>query len=189
VAYYRALGAATGISPWAQFGISCFVWFVLGCCCCLLPALFFGFGREGPRPLIRDPGDPPTSLSGRLDHEFVWPAVFLSGAGFAWVWFWSGLQLPQCVFIRLTGLPCLGCGGTRCARNLVNLDFAQAFLYHPGFFLVVLLAAFWTAYAAVFWIRRDTLRLRFFVEPAQARRFRVMLILLLVAHWPGSAIT
>jgi hypothetical protein len=39
VAYYRALGAATGISPWAQFGISCFVWFVLGCCCCFLPGL------------------------------------------------------------------------------------------------------------------------------------------------------
>jgi hypothetical protein len=39
VAYYRALGAATGISPWAQFGISCFVWFVLGCCCCFLPGI------------------------------------------------------------------------------------------------------------------------------------------------------
>ena len=39
VAYYRALGAATGISPWAQFSISCFVWFVLGCCCCFLPGL------------------------------------------------------------------------------------------------------------------------------------------------------
>ena len=47
VAYYRALGAATGISPWAQFGISCFVWFVLGCCCCLLPALFFGLAAKG----------------------------------------------------------------------------------------------------------------------------------------------
>jgi hypothetical protein len=39
VAYYRALGAATGISPWAQFGISCFVWFVLCCCCCFLPGV------------------------------------------------------------------------------------------------------------------------------------------------------
>ena len=115
---------------------------------------------------IRRPAYP-----GELNHELVWPAAFLSGAVFAWGWFLSGLQ------------PCLGCGGTRCARNLVNLDFGQAFLYHPGFFLVVLLAALWTAYAAVFWIRRDTLRLRFFVEPTQARRFRVMLILLLAAHW------
>jgi hypothetical protein len=41
VVYYRALGAATGINPWTQFGISCFVWFVLGCCCCFLPGILF----------------------------------------------------------------------------------------------------------------------------------------------------
>jgi hypothetical protein len=39
VIYYRAFGAATGVSPWVQFGISCFVWFVLCCCCCLLPII------------------------------------------------------------------------------------------------------------------------------------------------------
>ena len=43
VVYFRALGAATGIAPWAQFGISSFVWFVLCCCCCVAPvALFAG---------------------------------------------------------------------------------------------------------------------------------------------------
>jgi hypothetical protein len=41
VVYYRALGVATGINPWAQFGISCFVWSVLCCCCCFLPAALF----------------------------------------------------------------------------------------------------------------------------------------------------
>ena len=35
--YYRAFGAATGVNPWVQFGISCFVWFVLSCCCCGVP--------------------------------------------------------------------------------------------------------------------------------------------------------
>jgi hypothetical protein len=39
VIYYRAFGAATGVSPWTQFGISCSVWFVLCCCCCLLPII------------------------------------------------------------------------------------------------------------------------------------------------------
>jgi len=39
VIYYRTFGAATGVSPWVQFGISCFVWFVLCCCCCLLPII------------------------------------------------------------------------------------------------------------------------------------------------------
>jgi GYF domain 2 len=41
VVYYRALGAATGISPWAQFGIDNLIWFVLCCCCCFLPAALF----------------------------------------------------------------------------------------------------------------------------------------------------
>lgn len=128
--------------------------------------------------LIRRPAYP-----GELNHELVWPAAFVASAVFAWGWFLSGLQLPQCVFIRLTGLPCLGCGGTRCARNLVHLDFGQAFLYHPGFFLVVTLAALWTAYSAVFWLRRDTLRLRLYVEPAYSRRVRPAFVALLLVHW------
>jgi hypothetical protein len=128
--------------------------------------------------LIRRPAYP-----GELNHELVWPAAFLGSAVFAWGWFLSGLQLPQCIFMRLTGLPCLGCGGTRCARNLVQLDFGQAFLYHPAFFMVVTLAALWTTYAAVFWLRRDTLRLRLFIEPAYSRRARIAFVAVLVAHW------
>ena len=111
------------------------------------------------------------------------PAAFLGGAVFAWGWFLSGLQLPQCIFMRLTGLPCLGCGGTRCARNLVNLDFGQAFLYHPGFFIIVILATLWTIYSAVFWLRHDSLRLRLVVDPAYSRRLRIAFVVVLVAHW------
>lgn len=42
VIYYRALGAATGTSPWVQFGVSCFVAFVVCCCCCGLPFVLLG---------------------------------------------------------------------------------------------------------------------------------------------------
>lgn len=128
--------------------------------------------------LIRRPAYP-----GELNHELVWPAAFLGGAAFAWGWFLSGLQLPQCVFMRITGLPCLGCGGTRCARNLVHLDFGQAFLYHPGFFVLVTLAALWTIHSAIFWLRRDTLRLRVVVEPGASRRLRIGFVAVLVVHW------
>lgn len=128
--------------------------------------------------LIRRPAYP-----GELNHELVWPAAFLGGALFAWIWFQTGLQLPQCVFMRLTGLPCLGCGGTRCARNLVHLELGQAFLFHPGFFLLVVLGAAWTAYAAIFWLRRDPLRLRLYVEPSSSRRLRIAFLLLLAVHW------
>ena len=128
--------------------------------------------------LFRRPAYP-----GELDHELVWPLAFLGGAGFAWAWFLTGWKLPDCVFLRVTGLPCLGCGGTRCARSLVRLDLGQAFLYHPGFFLLVTAAAAWTAYAAVFWLRRDTLRLRLHVEPSASRRLRLAFVLLLAVHW------
>ena len=128
--------------------------------------------------LIRRPAYP-----GELNHELVWPATFLGGVVLAWGWFWSGLQLPRCFFMRVTGRPCLGCGGTRCARDLTRLDFGQAFLFHPGFFLLVMLAGVWTIYSAVFWLRGDTLRLRLYVEPAAAWRLRIAFVLLLAVHW------
>jgi hypothetical protein len=43
VVYFRAFGAATGVSPWIQFGVSCLVWFVLCCCCCGVPIALFAF--------------------------------------------------------------------------------------------------------------------------------------------------
>jgi len=42
VIYYRAFGAVTGMSPWVQFGIDNFVWFVLCCCCCAAPLSLIG---------------------------------------------------------------------------------------------------------------------------------------------------
>ncbi len=39
IVYFRCFGAATGVSPWKQFGISSFVWFVLCCCCCFIPGM------------------------------------------------------------------------------------------------------------------------------------------------------
>jgi len=42
IVYFRVLGVATGTSPWAQFGISCLVFFVLCCCCCLVPVMLAG---------------------------------------------------------------------------------------------------------------------------------------------------
>jgi hypothetical protein len=41
IVYFRSFGAATGVSPWKQFGISCLVWFVLFCCCCVAPIMVF----------------------------------------------------------------------------------------------------------------------------------------------------
>jgi hypothetical protein len=47
VVYFRCFGMSTGVSPWAQFGISCFVWFVLCCCCCVTPVALFAWSLAG----------------------------------------------------------------------------------------------------------------------------------------------
>jgi hypothetical protein len=109
--------------------------------------------------LVRRPAFP-----GELNHELVWPLVFLGALGAGWAWFQTGWQLPGCLFMKWTGFPCLGCGGTRCARHLASLDLTGAFLYHPLFFLVVLGGALWTLWSAVWWLRRDSLRLRLAVD-------------------------
>ena len=38
-----------------------------------------------------------------------------------------------CLFYRLTGLKCPGCGNTRAALSLLRLDFSAAFFYNPMF--------------------------------------------------------
>jgi hypothetical protein len=42
-----------------------------------------------------------------------------------------------CVFRRVTGIPCPGCGMTRAHLAALQLDFKTAFFYHPLWFLPV----------------------------------------------------
>lgn len=39
--------------------------------------------------------------------------------------------MPGCLFLRLTGYYCPGCGGTRAVMSLFQGDFLHSFLYHP----------------------------------------------------------
>jgi hypothetical protein len=128
--------------------------------------------------LVRRPAFP-----GELNHELVWPLTFLGLAGAGWAWFQTGWQLPGCLFMRWTGLPCLGCGGTRCARHLAAGDFAQAFLFHPLLALLVLGAGLWTLWSLVWWLRRDPLRWRLAVDEAGVRRLRRAFLVVLLLNW------
>lgn len=38
---------------------------------------------------------------------------------------------PSCVFRRVTGLFCPGCGGTRAVYHFVKGDIGRSFIYHP----------------------------------------------------------
>jgi hypothetical protein len=128
--------------------------------------------------LVRRPAYP-----GELNHELVWPLAFLGLAGAGWAWFQTGWQLPACLFMKWTGFPCLGCGGTRCARQLASGDLAQAFLFHPLFALLVLGAVLWSSWSLVWWLRRDPLRLRLAADEAGARRLRRGVLVALLLNW------
>lgn len=51
-----------------------------------------------------------------------------------------GIAIP-CIFHKITGLYCPGCGVTRMCVHLINLDFYKAFRSNPGVFLSLPLLA------------------------------------------------
>ena len=75
----------------------------------------------------------------RIRHPWTW----LAAAGVLGLLLlrvvWPGLRanLPDCEVRRLTGLHCPGCGGTRCASELLAGDLPGALAMNP---VVVLLA-------------------------------------------------
>src|SRR5436190_19023711 len=56
---------------------------------------------------------------------------------------------PGCLFHRLTGLHCPGCGGTRCAHALLHGDLPQALAYHVLFPFLLPFLLFWAGRHAV----------------------------------------
>ncbi|MFT3982566.1 MAG: DUF2752 domain-containing protein [Lachnospiraceae bacterium] len=60
---------------------------------------------------------------------FIGVVTVLLGAfgGLNWL-----LQLDGCVFRRVTGVYCPGCGGTRAFFALLRLEPVKSFLYHPA---------------------------------------------------------
>ncbi len=73
-----------------------------------------------------------------------WVAVILAGFLVAGALYFvrtrspaEGGPFPPCVFHRITGLHCPGCGGTRLAHHLMNGRVGTAFRYNPLTFLLL----------------------------------------------------
>ena len=45
-------------------------------------------------------------------------------------------KMPTCTIKTNLGIICPSCGGTRCVINLLQLNFKEAFRYHPTFFIL-----------------------------------------------------
>jgi len=89
---------------------------------------------------------------------------------------------PVCPFRRFAGLPCLGCGGTRSWVEMAHLRVGEAFTQSPLGAVLFLAAILMALYIGA----RSTGRLpawRLHTSRTEAMLLRVMLGILLLAHW------
>ncbi len=87
--------------------------------------------------------------------------TFLALCGLLFVarfWEYLPLKPPGCNFRKITGIPCIGCGGTRCMMALSHGDVVKSFLFNPIIFLGIVTIIVWFAVA----LRRYLLR----IEPS-----------------------
>jgi len=80
-------------------------------------------------------GGLPPRFTGRNPLRWPWlvGGVALLGLLAALFWFNPAHHgfYPQCVFYRVTGLSCPGCGGLRAAHQLLHGEVAAAFRFNP----------------------------------------------------------
>lgn len=118
-----------------------------------------------------------------LDAELLWLGILGGGGLLAVVWLILGLPTPHCLFRAVTGVPCLTCGGTRCARFLLTGHPGVALGWNPLVFVGIILAAVFVAYAAVVVaFRLPRLRVRFDTS-READIARVAVAAVAVANW------
>lgn len=61
-------------------------------------------------------------------------SLFVLGCAYAFISSNYGLSIP-CLFNKITGLKCPGCGVSRMCVSILNLDFKAAFSYNPVIFI------------------------------------------------------
>jgi hypothetical protein len=122
-------------------------------------------------------------LPGEFNHELVWLLVFVGAALVGFVWIQGAWITPKCTWHELTGIPCVGCGGTRCVRYLLQGDWLAAVRINPLIFLTLGAVALYCTYAAVVIAFRFP-RLRFAAWPEWANwSVRIAAVLVLIANW------
>jgi hypothetical protein len=122
-------------------------------------------------------------IPGEFDAERWIPSIVIGVATLAWTFFYLGLTTPACLFRKITGVPCLACGGTRCVRSLASFDFMSAFTFSPLVALLALGVCAWATWAVVARLRGDPLRVRLATDDAGRIHLRWLAGLALLAHW------
>ena len=94
--------------------------------------------------------------------------------------------VPPCLFYRVSGLYCPGCGGTRAIRALLEGDLIASFLYHPFAPYVAVLYALFMISHTVEWIaarKKSSHETRFMKGLSLKSGYLYAGILLILLQW------
>jgi hypothetical protein len=117
------------------------------------------------------------------DQELLWLSVSLGGLAAAAAWMALRLPWPHCVFLAITGHPCVGCGGTRAAVQFFHGNFLAAWQWNPLAFIFLCGVAAFDIYATiVLLLRAPRLRITRFTS-TERNVVRTLVICLLALNW------
>ena len=117
------------------------------------------------------------------DYELIWLCVTLVALALAAGWLAVGLPWPHCVFLALTGHPCVTCGATRCAIAFFHANFLGAWKWNPLVFVALCAISIVDAYAFFVLIMRSQ-RIRITNFSAGEKNFvRIAAAIGLLVNW------
>jgi len=65
----------------------------------------------------------------------------------------------KCVFRKLFGIYCAGCGTTRMIKSMFFLNFNQAFRYNPFMFILSILSLMYILYMIIIYIKKEEVKI------------------------------
>jgi len=120
--------------------------------------------------------------SGDIDHELIWLSVSVLSLTAAALWLALGLAWPVCVFHKLTGLPCVTCGMTRCGIEFFHGHFFAALKWNPLVFALLCSVIAFDLYSLATLALRGP-RLRIVSRQAERKYARGVIVAALALNW------
>lgn len=112
----------------------------------------------------------------------VYCLIGMAGLGVVYLFPGYKIFIPDCLFYKITGIPCPSCGMTRCGESLAHFHLIDAFLYNP--LLTIILAGF-SIYSLItiglFIGKRHYIAWR--IQPGQEKFIRWGLLTIILINW------
>ncbi len=123
----------------------------------------------------------------RLGRVLLFTAVLFTAGAVLLVLALHGVRIP-CVFHTVTGLSCPGCGNTRAAVALWQLDLAASFRYNPMFLPEVFYLSWVALSAAAGYLKEGRFRYRPRFPVIDIVFLAVLLLWGILRNFPGFSV-